>query len=225
MPVDPSWKKWARAVWSLGYSRLFMVLAIVICVIALAAPIWALTEQENASRWDTSVFGLLGVSADRYDQNQYDGSSYMPYSGPSFRDHLVASAVGASYALIVVYAVVLAVVVALFSMGRARTMPRMGLLLVTIFTVLVAIAALFYPLLTVPGAATAAVDFSHPTVVSSFWGSTTATGATFVWGAGAGWWLLLLAVILGSVGAALPYLQSMRGTPYPPPPQGWQPQR
>ena len=223
MPVDPAWKKWTRTVWSLGYSRLCMVLAIVVCVIALASPIWAVTTQESASRWDTSVFGLLGVSSDHYDQSVYDGSSYMPYSGPSFQDHLVASAVGASYALVVVYAVVLAIVVALFSMGRARTMPRLGLLLVTIFTVLVALAALFYPLLTVPGAA--ATDFSLASLGSGFWGSTAVPGGTIVWGAGAGWWLLLLAVILGSVGAAFPYLQSMRGTPYPPPPQGWQPQR
>ncbi len=223
MTVDPSWKKWAHRVWSLGYSRLFMVLAVVLCLIALAAPLWAFTDQESTSHWDTSVFGLLGVSSDHYRQNVYDGSSYLPYSGPSFVDHLVSSAIGASYALIVVYAVVLAVIVALFSMERARTMPRMGLLLVSIFTVLVALAALFYPLLTVPGAA--ATDFNLPAVDSGFWGTSAVTGTTLVWGAGAGWWLLLLAVIIGSLGAALPYLQSMRGTPYPPPPQGWQPQR
>ena len=220
--MEPAWKKWARRVWSLGYSRLFVVLAILVSLIALAAPIWAVTQTENAGRWDTTVYGWLGVSSDHYRLSAYDGTSSMPYSGPSFNQHVLASAVGASFTLIVVYAVVLAIVVALFSMEWAKTMPRLGLLILTIFVVLVALAALFYPVLTVPNAA--AVDFQAPAMGGGFWGSTT-TPDTFNWGAGLAWWLLLIAVILGAVGVALPYLQSMRGTPYPPPPQAWHPQQ
>ncbi len=222
MPVEPTWKKWARRVWSLGYSRLFMVLAILVILIALATPMWAVTHQEGPGRWDTSVYGWLGVSSDHYVQSAYDGSSYLPYSGPSFDQHVLASAVGASFTLVVVYAVVLAIVVALFSMEWAKTMPRLGLLVITIFVVLVALASLFYPILTVPNAA--AADFSAPAMGGGFWGSTT-TPNSFTWGAGVAWWLTLIAVILGVVGVALPYVQSMRGTPYPPPPQAWRPQQ
>ncbi|MFA5896481.1 MAG: hypothetical protein WC985_06200 [Thermoplasmata archaeon] len=222
MPVEPSWKKWVHRVWSLGYSRLFMVLAIVFSIVALATPMWAVTDQENPGRWDTSVYGWLGVSSDHYRQSAYDGSSYMPYSGPSFDQHVLASAVGASFTLIVVYAVLLAIVTALFSTDWAKTMPRLGLLIFTVFVVLIALAALFYPVLTVPSAA--ATDLGAPAMSGGFWGSTT-TPDVFNWGAGLAWWLLLIAVILGAVGVALPYLQSMRGTPYPPPPQAWHPQQ
>ena len=221
MPVEPAWKKWARRVWSLGYSRLFMVLAILASLIALATPMWAVTQTDGAD-WTTQAYGIFGRSADEYVDGAFNQLIYQPYAGPTFRQHTLAAAVGASFGLIVVYAVVLAIVVALFSMEWAKTMPRLGLLIITIFVVLVALAALFYPILTVPNAA--AADFSTPAMGGGFWGSTT-TPDTFNWGAGLAWWLLLIAVILGAVGVALPYLQSMRGTPYPPPPQAWHPQQ
>ncbi|HYU05574.1 MAG TPA: hypothetical protein VEM77_00130, partial [Thermoplasmata archaeon] len=73
--------------------------------------------------------------------------------------------------------------------------------------------------LKIPGAATTdLVTFQ----VSGFWGSTN-TGPTQVsWGAGLGWWLVLISVVLGIVGAALPYLKSIRAM-VPPPPEDWQP--
>lgn len=220
MPVEPSWKKWARRVWSLGYSRLFMVLAILFGIVALATPMWALTEHGDPGEWHTSTYGWAGVSTDNYRNSAYDGSTYLPYSGPSFHDYVLSSAIGASFTLIVVYAVLLAIVAALFSTEWAKTMPRLGLLIVVVFVVLVALAALFYPLLTVPNAA--ATNLGFPAVSGGFWGSI-ATPDVLNWGAGLAWWLLLIAVILGAVGVALPYLQSMRGTPYPPPPQAWHP--
>src|SRR3989304_1630520 len=110
-----------------------MVAAILASLIALATPMWAVTQAENGGRWDTTVYGWLGVSSDHYRLSAYDGTSSMPYSGPSFNQHVLASAVGASFTLIVVYAVVLAIVVALFSMEWAKTMPRFGLLIITVF--------------------------------------------------------------------------------------------
>ncbi len=220
MPVDPAWKKWARRVWSLGYSRLFMVFAILFSVIALATPMWAVTQQESSTHWDTSVYGLLGVTTDHYAQSTYDWSEYHPFSGPSFNQHVLASAIGASFALVVVYAVVLAIAVALFSLEWARRMSRLALLIITVFIVIVALAALLYPVVAVPGAA--AADFQVPAMGGGFWGSTT-TPDTFNWGGGLAWWLLLIAVILGCVGVSLPYLHTMRTGPLPPPPQGWNP--
>src|SRR5437773_531258 len=72
----------------------------------------------------------------------------------------------------------------------------------------VALFALFYPIVAIPGAAT--TDIGTFTV-GGFWGSAEpSSGMTWSWGPGLGWWLLLVGVVLGVGGAVLPYLKSLR---------------
>src|SRR6266571_5233493 len=108
-----------------------------------------------------------------------------------------------------------------FSLKIGRTMPTLGLLLTSLLVVGVGLLAIFYPIFAIPGAAT--TDLGTFTV-SGFWGNTN-TGPTQVsWGAGLGWWLVLISVVLGIVGASLPYLKSIRMMT-PPPPEDWTPPR
>src|SRR5438445_547772 len=81
--------------------------------------------------------------------------------------------------------------------------------------------ALPYPIVAIPGAATEDVGAF---TIGGFWGSaSTSTPPTgWSWGPGLGWWILLLAVILGTAGAVFPYVKSVRAM-IPSPPPGWRP--
>jgi len=117
--------------------------------------------------------------------------------------------------------VVLAVVLALFSIEYGRAMPTLSLLILSLIVLGVALFALFFPIVAVPWAATQ--DVGRFTI-GVFWGSaSTASPPTgWSWGPGLGWWILLLAVVSGSVGAILPYVKSIRAM-IPAPPPGWRP--
>lgn len=211
---------WARRFWSLGYSRVFLVLAILFAVIALVTPVWSLTQGNPASGdWSTTNSGWTSRTTDEFDSGALSRTTTEYYNAPGFDDPVLASAVAASYALIAVYLVVLAVVAVLFSTAWAKTMAPLLLMIVSIVVVLAALLALFYPLAAVPPAA--AADLNNP-AITGFWGSSSAPLRT--WGAGLSWWLLLISVVLGCLGAGLPYLRSMRAAPMPQP-RSWQPGR
>lgn len=220
MATQPNWKKWVRRVWSLGYSRLFMALGVLFCLIALALPVWSVTVHGDVGEWDTTSWGWVGVTTDSYLRGAYDGSVYQPYSAPSFQFPALASAIGTSYVMIVVLIIVLVFVAALYSTPMATRLPHLALLVVAIFVLAMAIAALLYPIATVPSAA--AANLRTTAFSSGFWGSSAAPPAA--WGAGAGWWLLLIAAFLGGAGAAIPFLRYVR-QPVPPPPREWQVER
>src|SRR2546422_129427 len=118
-------------------------------------------------------------------------------------------------------ALVLAVVLALFSMEYGRAMPTLSLLILSLIVLGVALFALFYPIVAIPGAATEDVGAF---TIGNFWGSasTSAPPTGWSWGPGLGWWVVLLAVILGAAGAVFPYVKSVRAM-IPSPPPGWRP--
>ena len=121
----------------------------------------------------------------------------------------------------IVLLVVLAVVLALFSLEYGRTMPTLSLLVLSLIVLGVALVALFLPIVAIPGAAT--TDLGTFTI-NGFWGTASTAGPPtgWSWGPGLGWWILLLAVVLGTVGAVLPYVKSIRSM-IPSPPPGWRP--
>src|SRR5438128_2374653 len=76
------------------------------------------------------------------------------------------------------------------------------------FALGLAIFALFYPIVAIPGAATTDVGTF---TIGGFWGTAQPSpGVTWSWGPGLGWWLLLVGVVIGVSGAVLPYLKSLR---------------
>src|SRR6266487_549714 len=81
-------------------------------------------------------------------------------------------------------------------------------------------AVVFYPIVAIPGAAT--TDLGTFTV-GGFWGNTNTGSTQWSWGAGLGWWFVLISVVLGIFGASLPYLKSIRSMTPPPPPEDWTP--
>lgn len=221
MSAVPTWRKYASRFWSLGISRVLLVLAAVFALLALATPIWStqLGTSGPANDWTTTAYGWTSRTVDSYRSGAIWETRIQYYGGQASGDPALTAAVSASYLAVVVYLVLLVVITALFSLKWGNAMPRMGLLIVAALAVLVGLLALFYPIATVPNAA--ATDLNQA-AITSFWGST--APPPFAWGAGLGWWLLLVAVILGCLGAALPYLQHMRALPAMPS-RAWPPPR
>jgi len=213
-------KMWAQQVLRLGPSRLALAVAVLFALLALASPLWSITQDQDGDR-EVSSFYWTTRTQDRFENGVWDGTEILPYSSSRFAERSIAGALGTAYILDVVLILVLVVVFALFSMEHSRTMPALSLLIVSLLVVGVALLALLFPVVAIPGAAT--TDFGTFTV-GGFWGSwrTSVPPADWSWGAGLGWWLLFIAVLLGIVGAALPYVRSVRAMG-PPAPRSWQP--
>ena len=212
----PPLRAWAKRLWSLGPSRLALGLAILLALLGLALPVWSMAAFTGNTQ-DISAFSWTRIATDRFQSGEWTRTTIIPYGSNAFPT--VAGVLGLSYAIDVAFLLLAAVVFAMFSLKVGRTMPTLGLLVTSLLVVGVGLLAIFYPILAIPGAATTdLVTFT----VSGFWGSTN-TGPTQVsWGAGLGWWLVLISVVSGSVGSALPYLKSIRAM-VPPPPEDWQP--
>ncbi len=218
MSAVPGLKKYAARFWALGYSRVALVVAVVLCLLALVSPVWSVTLNEPRGGSLTTTYSWGTVTMEDFSGGAWQGTAVLPYTSDSFHQHAIAASVGASFLAVVVFVIVLLVILFLFSTEWGRGMPRVGLLITAALAVIVGLLALFYPLATVPGAA--AADWSQP-AITGFWGSTT-TGPPNSWGAGLGWWLLLVAVVLGCLGSALPYLRHMRVLPETHP-RSWHP--
>ena len=214
----PPLRAWARRVWGLGPSRLALGLAILLALLSLALPVWSLGAFTGNTQ-DISAFSWTKMATERFQSGLWTRTTIVPYSSGTFPT--VAGALALSYAVDVAFLLLAAVVFGMFSLNIGRTMPTLGLLVTSLLVVGVGLLAIFYPIVAIPGAAT--TDLGTFTV-SGFWGGTN-TGPTQVsWGAGLGWWLVLISVILGIVGASLPYLKSIRMMT-PPPPEDWTPPR
>jgi len=193
-------------------------LAILLALLGLALPVWSMAAFTGNTQ-DISTFSWTKMATDRFQSGEWTRTTIIPYSSSAFPT--VAGVLGLSYAIDVAFLLLAPVVFAMFSLKIGRTMPTLGLLVTSLLVVGVGLLAIFYPILAIPGAATTdVVTFT----VNGFWGSTN-TGPTQVsWGAGLGWWLVLISVVLGIVGASLPFLKSIRMMT-PPPPEDWTPPR
>lgn len=221
-PGSP-WRTGINRVLALGPSRIALGLAIVLVLVSLALPFWSLSQAVGTDQITIISFSWTTFTADHYRGGAWDGTEILPYTSTlstlsPFR--AVASVLGTAYLLDLVFLVVLAVVLALFSMEYGRSMPTLSLLILSLIVLGVALFALFYPIVAIPGAATEDVGTF---TIGGFWGSASTAGPTgWSWGPGLGWWILLLAAILGNAGAVLPYVRSVRSM-IPSPPPGWKP--
>jgi len=216
MHAPPAWRTWLLRFVGLGLPRLLLVLAMVLVLLALATPLWAFTEAEG-NDWTTSTYSWTGWSSVSFRDGVCCRSVSEPYSWPGFDQTNLAASVGNSYLFIVVFLIALLAVAGLFSVDIGRRLPSAGFLVVAVLVVGFALLALFYPLVTVPSAAAADLQISQ---ITGFWGSTTTPGppvVSYTWGAGLAWWLLLVAVILGTTGGTWPYLKAVREAPQAPP--------
>src|SRR5207247_10673479 len=89
-------------------------------------------------------------------------------------------------------------------------MPTMNLLILSLVVLGVALFALFYPIVAIPGAATTDVGTF---TIGGFWGTAQPSpGVTWSWGPGLGWGQLRVGGAIAVSGAVLPYLQDLRST-------------
>lgn len=204
-PSTP-WRSWAKSVVALGPSRISLALAILFVLTSLTLPYWSLGVVDGSDR-DVSAFSSSTASTDRYRNGVWDGTEVLPYSSSRFTFRNVANVLGAAYLLGVALFIVFAVVLALFSTDYGQLMPTLNLLIVSLIVLAIALSALFFPIAAIPSAAT--TDFGRFTI-GGFWGATQVPPEDWSWGPGLGWWLLLVAVVLGSLGSVAPYLKSVR---------------
>ena len=218
-PGSP-WRTGINRVLALGPSRIALGLAIVLVLVSLALPFWSLSRAIGTDQ-DISSFSWTTFTTDTYRGGAWDGTVILPYTSTLSPYREVASILATAYVLDLVLLVVLAVVLVLFSIEYGRAMPTLSLLILSLIVLGVALFALFFPIVAIPGAAT--TDRGTFTI-TGFWGSasTPSPPTGWSWGPGLGWWILLLAVVSGSVGAILPYVKSIRAM-IPAPPPGWRP--
>jgi len=182
-------------------------LAILFVLVSLALPFWSLSSTIGGVQ-DIRSFAWVSFTTDRYTRGAWSGTTILPYNSPGFPYTDTAGVAGNVYVLSLVFLVVLAVVLALFRFEFSRKMPTMNLLILSLVVLGVALFALFYPIVAIPGAATTDVGTF---TIGGFWGTAQPLpGMTWSWGPGLGWWLLLLGVVSGVSGAVLPYLKSLR---------------
>gem|GEM_PF-1942514 len=219
-PGSP-WRAGIHRMLALGPSRIALGLAIVLVLVSLALPFWSLSQAVGTDQVTTTSFSWTTFTTERYRGGAWDGTEIFPYTSTLASYRAVASVLATAYLLDLVLLIVLAVVLVLFSMQYGRAMPTLSLLILSLIVLGVALVALFFPIVAIPGAATEDVGTF---TVGGFWGSaSTATPPTgWSWGPGLGWWILLLATVLGTLGAVLPYVKSVRAM-IPSPPPGWRP--
>ena len=220
MPPGSAWRTWITRVLTLGPSRIALGLAVLLVLVSLALPFWSLSQAVGTDT-DISSFSWTTFTTDRYRGGAWDGTEILPYSSTLSSYRAVASVLATAYLLDLVFLIVLAVVLALFSLEYGRAMPTLSLLILSLIVLGVALVALFFPIVAIPGAATTDVGTF---TINGFWGSASTAGPPtgWSWGPGLGWWILLVAVVLGTVGAVLPYVKSIRAM-IPSPPPGWRP--
>lgn len=221
MRATTPWKEWTGRVLALGMSRLALALGIVLVLFALASPFWSYRIDDGGGNYINTAYGWWSVTSEEFEDGQWKKTTVESYTSSDLNQPNLANAMGASYLLAVIYLIILIVVAVLFSLERTRTMAPLVLLILSLIVVIGSLLALFYPILGVQNAVP--TDLA-PLVVSGFWGTRTVSGTVISWGAGLGWWFLLVAVLLGIIGVALPYVKSVRamGAPKPRP---WAPRR
>lgn len=233
MKLPLGWRTWPGRIRSLGYDRVALSVGIVLVLVSLATPLWSITLFHDSANYSSTDFTWTGTTTSAYTGGVLNTITIQPYGAPTFPLHAVASSISFAYTIVAAYGVVLAFVLVVYSRPLGRRLPPLGHLIVSLVVVVVAFLALLYPTFSLPSQASA--DLGIP-ALTGFFGASPITSAvnrpagsvggisTATWGAGSGWWILLAGVVLGILGAVVPYLRMMF-RPIPPPPTRWQPRQ
>jgi hypothetical protein len=208
-----SWRARLVPFLAFGPSRLALLVGILFVLLSLFLPFWTLSEQ-TGTRQEIHSFSWNTFATDRFDDGSWSGTTILPYRSPGLVYPTVAVVAGNVYVLQVVYLLILLAILGMFQLGFSRSLPTLSLLFLSLIVLTGALFSLFYPLVGIPAAATTDARFF---AVSGFWGTALEGGTVWSWGAGLGWWTLLVGVILGILGGVLPYLKSLRAMALSPP--------
>src|SRR5437762_2856713 len=135
-------------------SSFFMIgLAILFTLVSLVQPFWSFSRTVGVNH-DIGSFGWVTFTADHYNGGVWSLTTILPYSSPAFSYSETARVAGNAYVLEVVYLVVHGLTPGLFRFEFSRKMPPANLLILILVVLAVALFALFYPIVAIPGAAT-----------------------------------------------------------------------
>lgn len=218
-------REWSGRILRQGPSRIALGLGVVFLLLAIAMPQWSYSFDRGGGDRDTFEFGWTTYTQVEFQDDRWVGTAMRSYEHPSFDAHFVAATVGATYVVALVFLLTVVAAAMILAWPRMRTMGPLAYLVLCLLVVVIGFSALLYPVLALPSGL--ASDMAPFPVGGGYWGSALYAGppsGTFTWGAGLGWWFILLAVACATIGAALPYLKSVRAMG-PPKPQAWRPGR
>jgi hypothetical protein len=204
MGPSSAWRVRIRRVLALGPSRLGLGLGLLLVLLSLLLPFWTLSERAGSTH-EVHTFYWTTFETDSFDDDVWSGTTTLPYRSPLSSYPAIATLAGNAYLIEAVYALILVAILGLFQVGFSRTLPPLSLLVVSLLVLTGGLFALFYPLVAIPAATTDVQTFA----VGGFWGNVQVGSTVWSWGPGLGWWLLLVGVVLGILGAVLPYLKSL----------------
>lgn len=189
---------------ALGWPLLVTTLAFFLALVALTQPLWMLQRTTGAGDVDRTTYGWTAVVEDEFRDGAWAGTTVTPYSSPTFGDFRMREAVTTTYLIGGIATGWLFLLVLVRYMPQTRRLPEVAVFAGNLIGLILAAAALVYPVLTVPGAAAAEVN----SLVAGWSGTAQGTGnSVWAWGAGAAWWLWAVSGVLMAGVVVLPILQ------------------
>lgn len=203
-------RAYASRFWKLGFPRVALALGTLFVALSLFTPLWYYSLADPDGDRDTYIFNWTTFTYERYEEGRWVETSVRSYSHPQFDSPFVASTLGGSYVVSLVFLIILVGSFLVLTFLDLRRFGPLGFLSDALLVVSAGLLALFYPVVALAGGL--ASDMQPLPIGGAYWGSATTTtpSIAYTWGAGLGWWFLLLGVVLATAGASLPYLKSVR---------------
>ncbi len=172
-------------------------------VLALTQPLWMFQEVADTGELDLQAYGWTVLIEERWNAGVLSRTTYTPYSSPSFTDFRMREVASNSYAIGLAFVVALFVFGGVQYVSRSRGASRSPVLVMGLATLGLGTGAVTYPVLAIPPAAALDID----PLIRGFFGTASAGGSVFSWGAAAGWWVWVAATLLALVAVFAPLRQ------------------
>lgn len=199
-----SLRAYVTRVRALGWPVLVTTLAFFLALVALTQPLWVLQRTTGPGDVDRTAYGWTAVVEEEFRDGAWAGTTVTPYSSPTFTEFRMRDAVTTTYLIGGIATGWLFLLVLVRQLPQTRRLPEVAVFAGNLIGFVLAVVALVYPVLTIPGAAAAEVN----NLVAGWSGSAQGTGnSMWSWGGGAAWWLWTASSVLMAGVIVVPVLQ------------------
>ncbi len=197
-------RAYAGRVRSFGGPLLMTGLVVLLGLVALTQPIWVFEQRSPGGDIDRWTFGSTIVTREAWVDGVWAGTAWTPYTSPTFHDYRMREVMGTAYLVAGLAVACLVAFGAVQFAARSRRVLEPIVPLVGVIALGFSAAAVVYPVLAVPPAAS--LDVSG--AIAGFSGTAPGPGSlVLAWGGGAAWWLWIAATLLALVPVVVPVLQ------------------